>query len=80
MNFDSKAKKILESYKPIRTVSRLFYPRNFNLSLEFKNAFRKEYARLKALGFKDKHILHKISKALPFHKEEQPEDNNTFQY
>lgn len=80
MNFDSKAKKILESYKPIRTVSRLFYPRNFNLSLEFKNAFRKEYARLKALGFKDKHILHKINKALPFHKEEQPEDNNTFQY
>lgn len=80
MNFDNKAKKIIESYRPIRTVSRLFYPRNFNLSLEFKNAFRKEYARLKGLGLKDKHILHKINKALPFHKEEQPEDTNTFQY
>jgi len=80
VNFDSKAKKILENYRPIKTVSRLFYPRNFNLSLEFKNAFRKEYARLKGFGLKDKQILHKIYKALPFHKEEQPEDTNTFQY
>jgi len=80
VNFDSKAKKILENYKPIKSVTRLFYPRNFSLSLEFKNAFRKEYSRLKALGLKDKQIIHKIYKALPFHKEEQPEDTSTFQY
>lgn len=33
-------------------------------------AFNREYARLKALGIKDKQILARIAKALPFHKGE----------
>jgi len=64
----------MESYKSIKTVSRLFYPRNFNLSPEFVQAFQKECKRLKALNIDDKRIIQKISKALPFHKSTDTED------
>lgn len=67
MMFNNKAQKILENYGSIKTVSRLFYPRNFNLSEEFITSFRKEYARLKSLGIDDKRILSKLNKALHFH-------------
>ncbi|NBO99141.1 MAG: hypothetical protein EBU90_03305 [Proteobacteria bacterium] len=68
--FNKKAQSILENYGSIKTVTRLFYPRNFNLSDEFINAFRKEYARLKSLGIDDKRILLKLNKALHFHTRE----------
>ena len=70
MNFNKKADTILENYKSIKTTTRLFYPRNFSLSREFVVAFNREYSRLKALGIKDRQILAKIAKALPFHKGE----------
>jgi len=63
----------MESYGSIKMTSRLFYPRNFSLSEEFIQAFRKEYARLKALGIDDKRILSKLTKALHFHSR----DTNT---
>lgn len=68
MLFNENYKIILENFKSIKTVSRLFYPRNFTLSEEFIKAFHKEYARLKALNIDDKRILNKIMRALPFHK------------
>lgn len=70
MNFNNKAESILENYKSIKTTSRLFYPRNFSLSRDFVLAFNREYARLSALGIKDRQILARIAKALPFHKGE----------
>jgi len=76
VRFNKQAETIIENYKSIKTVSRLFYPRNFGLSEEFIQAFRKEYTRLKGLGIKDKHILYKISKALPFHKNEIGSDSD----
>jgi hypothetical protein len=45
----------------------MFYPRNFNLSSEFINSFKKEVKRLKAENVADKDILRKITKALHFH-------------
>jgi hypothetical protein len=45
----------------------MFYPRNFNLSKEFLNAFKKEVARLKAENVGEKDIVRKITKALHFH-------------
>jgi hypothetical protein len=45
----------------------MFYPRNFNLSPEFVNAFKKEVTRLKAEKVSDRDILRKITKALHFH-------------
>lgn len=68
MLYNKAYNTIMENYKSIRTVSRLFYPRNFNLSPEFIQAFQKECKRLKALNIDDRRIIQKISKALPFHK------------
>lgn len=70
MSFNNKAQKILENYKSIKTVSRLFYPRNFNLSPEFIVAFKREFSRLRSLNISDKQIIHKIAKALQFHGKE----------
>lgn len=74
MLYNKAFNNIMESYKSIKTVSRLFYPRNFNLSPEFVQAFQKECKRLKALNIDDKRIIQKISKALPFHKSTDTED------
>lgn len=73
MKFNQKAKQILEGYGSIKVTSRLFYPRNFSLSDEFIQAFRREYARLRGLGIDDKRILGKLTKALHFHSR----DSNT---
>jgi len=69
MLYDKNYNTFMESFKSMKTVQRLFYPRNFNLSDEFVNAFRKEYARLKSLKIDDRRILQKMVKALPFHKD-----------
>jgi hypothetical protein len=45
----------------------MFYPRNFNLSKEFVQAFKKEVDRLKAEKVSEKDIIRKITKALNFH-------------
>ena len=67
MKFYKKANSILENYGSILTKSRMFYPRNFSLSKEFINAFKKEVARLKAENIGEKDIVRKITKALAFH-------------
>jgi hypothetical protein len=65
--FNKKYNELLENYSSIRTVNRIFYPRNFALSDEFVVAFKKEFCRLKELGLDEKHIIIKINKALHFH-------------
>jgi hypothetical protein len=45
----------------------MFYPRNFNLSQKFVNAFKEEVNRLKTEGASEKDIIKKITKALNFH-------------
>lgn len=77
--FNNKAKAILENYGSIKTVSRLFYPRNFNLSPEFVVAFKREYSRLKSLNISDKQIIQKIAEALHFHGREAASENPTNQ-
>ena len=67
VKFYKKANSILENYGSILTKSRMFYPRNFSLSKEFINAFKKEVARLKAENIGEKDIVRKITKALAFH-------------
>jgi hypothetical protein len=67
VDFYKKANNLLENYGSILTKSRIFYPRNFNLSQEFVKAFKKEVQRLKAENVSDKDILRKITKALNFH-------------
>ena len=65
----------MENYSSIKVTSRLFYPRNFNLSEEFIQAFRREYARLRAFGIDDKRILGKLIKALHFHGRDANKDS-----
>lgn len=67
MIFNKKYNQILEGYGSIKTVSRMFYPRNFALSQEFIEAFKKEFCRLKSMGIDEKRIIGKINKALHFH-------------
>lgn len=67
MKFNNKIKTLLESYGSILTKSRMYYPRNFNLSKEFIAAFKKEVARLKAEEVSEKDIIRKMTKALHFH-------------
>ena len=69
MLYDKTYNLLMENYRSIKTVSRLFYPRNFSLSDEFIKAFNKEYSRLKSMQIDDKRILHKMTRALPFHKD-----------
>ena len=63
-NIDSLYEENLNS---IRTVRRQFYPRNFELSQEFLDAFKTEYKRLLESGQRPKALLEKMNKALKFH-------------
>lgn len=56
-----------ENINSIKMTRRHFYPRNFELSEEFINAFKMEYKRLLEGGQKSKTLLEKINKALKFH-------------
>jgi hypothetical protein len=66
-NFDKTVSKIKENFTPIKTVRRSFYPRNFQLSEEFINSFRREYRRLVDEGVNPNKALGRITKALLFH-------------
>ena len=46
---------------------RSFYPRKFELSKEFIDAFKLEYSRLTESGQNRKTLLERIRKALTFH-------------
>jgi hypothetical protein len=46
---------------------RSFYPRRFELSKEFLEAFKLEYSRLVESGQNRKTLLERIRKALSFH-------------
>ena len=46
---------------------RSFYPRKFELSKEFLEAFKLEYTRLAESGQNRKTLLERIRKALSFH-------------
>jgi hypothetical protein len=76
MLYNKAYSTLMENYRSIKTVTRLFYPRNFNLSAEFIQAFQKEYRRLKTLNIDDKRIIQRITKALPFHKASDTDDTN----
>jgi len=65
--FNNNFNRILENYAPLKTQSRLFYPRNLKLSEEFIKSFKEEYNRLLKEGNHPKKIMEKISKALKFH-------------
>jgi hypothetical protein len=65
--FDQKLNEISEGFKPIKTVKKTFYPRNFQLSEEFVGSFRKEYKRLVDEGIDPIKALNRITKALLFH-------------
>jgi hypothetical protein len=67
VKFYKKANSLLENYGSIVTKSRMFYPKNLNLSNEFVKCFKKEVARLKAENVPEKEIVRKITKALHFH-------------
>jgi len=56
-----------ENLNSIKTVRRQFYPRNFELSQEFVDAFKAEYKRLLEGGQRPKALLEKMNKALKFH-------------
>jgi hypothetical protein len=56
-----------ENINSIKTTRRMFYPRNFDLSEDFINAFKLEYKRLLEGGQRPKALLEKINKALKFH-------------
>jgi hypothetical protein len=57
--------KLCERYmtKQVRS----FYPRKFELSREFLDAFKLEYSRLVESGQNRKTLLERIRKALSFH-------------
>lgn len=56
-----------ESFAPIKTTKRSFYPRNFQLSEEFVTSFKREYKRLVDEGVHPGKALNRITKALLFH-------------
>ena len=67
-NFNKELESIFnENLNSIKTVRRQFYPRNFELSNEFVDAFRSEYKRLLESGVRPKALMEKINKALKFH-------------
>ncbi len=66
-NFDQEINKLEESFKPIKLIKRSFYPRNFQLSEEFVNSFKKEYKKLIDEGLDGSKALNRITKALLFH-------------
>lgn len=65
--FNAVYKTLEENYKPIKTVKRAFYPRNFQLSEEFISSFKGEYKRLIDEGIEPNKALSRITKALLFH-------------
>jgi len=65
--FNQKLEALAESFKSIKYVKREFYPKNFNLSEDFVNAFRREYRRLIDEGIEPRKALVKLNKALLFH-------------
>ena len=65
-SFNSAYNKIVENYNSLKFVKRVFYPRNFNISEDFKSAFKKEFKRLSDEGHSPRHIVTKIAKALMF--------------
>lgn len=56
-----------ENMNSIKVTRRQFYPRNFELSNEFVDAFKVEYKRLLEAGQSPRKVLEKINKALKFH-------------
>lgn len=56
-----------ENINSIKVTKRQFYPRNFELSQEFVDAFKLEYKRLLEGGQSPRTVLEKINKALKFH-------------
>jgi len=60
-----KYDELCEGYLTLKT--RMFYPRNLELSKEFVEAFRKEYCRLVESGENKKNIHSRLAKALRFH-------------
>ncbi len=65
--FDQKLNEINEGFKPIKTVKKTFYPRNFQLSEDFVGSFKREYKRLIDEGIDPIKALNRITKALLFH-------------
>jgi len=57
--------KLCERYMTRRV--RSFYPRKFELSTEFLDAFKLEYSRLVESGQNRRTLLERIRKALSFH-------------
>ena len=57
--------KLCERYMTRKV--RSFYPRKFDLSPEFIEAFRLEYSRLVESGQNRRTLLERIRKALTFH-------------
>ena len=49
-NFENNYSKLLEGLNSIKFVKRVFYPRNFSISEDFRNAFTKEFKRLQSEG------------------------------
>tara|TARA_R110002020_G_scaffold435699_1_gene645899 strand:- start:3040 stop:3450 length:411 start_codon:yes stop_codon:yes gene_type:complete len=64
-----KLDKVVEGYKPI-PMKRMFYPRKFNLSEDFVNAFHREFDRLVGEGQNPKSLVQRFGKALSFHQNE----------
>ncbi len=64
--YNNKVKNLMEDYKSILFKKRLFYPRKFDLSEDFKNSIKREVKRLKKEGLSDSKIVEKLSKALHF--------------
>jgi hypothetical protein len=60
-----KYDELCEGYLTLKT--RMFYPRNLELSKEFVEAFRKEYDRLVEIGENKKSLHSRLAKALRFH-------------
>lgn len=61
----SEYDKLCERYMTRQV--RSFYPRKFELSQEFIDAFKLEYGRLVESGQNRKTVLERIRKALSFH-------------
>ncbi len=60
-----KYDELCEGYLTLKT--RMFYPRNLELSPEFVEAFKREYSRLVENGENKKSLHPRLTKALRFH-------------
>ena len=61
-----KLDRIIEGYRPM-PMGRMFYPRNFQLSEDFLNAFHREYDRFLHEGQNRKNLVERFGKAMKFH-------------